>query len=301
MSAMEALISDDVALELSGRLCRLGDQWQELCAELQAAGYGNPSAIKRSALESLAETDENRARLRAYWREWSKERLAGLTGPMNVLKGKYPRNPAYRSTLMSQLRDDVATGKVKSEGLFLSPQIEPTEKRSMERGVDCPEFIQLHAEIKRARREAAAAHGLTDDLSFIISGELDRYKLLIERYRASLAPSGFTLDSHRKTGLVFRRLTSNKRWAFLMVDQSRAGTKTGSLSPSFALTLPKKAVLPELMGLSSVATFTPDDIVPWFRWSCGFDRDSYAEFCLAADSIACLTKLTYERIDNLLA
>jgi hypothetical protein len=101
--------------------------------------------------------------------------------------------------------------------------------------------------------------------------------------------------------VVFRKLTSDKRWAFLLADQSRDDVETGSLSPSFALTLPRKAVLPSTLSLNAAATFLPDDIVPRFRASCFFVKDSYAEFCLAADSIAFLARAVYMRVDRLVA
>lgn len=134
---------------------------------------------------------------------------------MSILEGKYPRNSVYRSALIARLRADVAAGKIKSEGQFKSPQIEPTLKRDIESGVDHPEFKHFLDESNRAQRAAASALGLLDDAEFGRLNERVRYDLLIERYRGSLVADGFTLDSHRKTGLVFRRLTSNQRWAFL--------------------------------------------------------------------------------------
>jgi hypothetical protein len=53
--------------------------------------------------------------------------------------------------------------------------------------------------------------------------------------------------------------------------------------------------------LSSAATFSPEDIVPQFQWSRGFARESYAEFCLAADTIVALAKIVFRRIDALLS
>jgi hypothetical protein len=296
-----ALISDDEARHLSSRLYPLGDQWQEICAELEASGYGAPSLVRRNAIESLAATEEGRARLHAYWREWARERLAGLTGPMSILRGKYPHVSAYRSELMALLRADLAAGKIKSEGPIVSPQIEPSLKRIIERGPDDPGAKWLHEEIKKTAQQAASALHLAERPDFAKQDASERYALLIERYRASLEPAGFTLDSHRRTGLMFRKLTSDKRWAFLLADQSKDDVDTGSLSPSFALTLPKKAVLPSAASLNAVATFSPDDIVPCFRTSCAFAKDSYAQFCLAADSIAFLAKTVYERVDRLLA
>jgi hypothetical protein len=116
-----------------------------------------------------------------------------------------------------------------------------------------------------------------------------------------LAPEGFTLDSHRKTGLVFRKATTNKRWTFLLVDQTRRLVASGILQAGFALTLPGKAVLPALASVSSVATFPPDAIVPEFQWSRTFASDSSSEFYLAADTITALTKIVFRRVDALLS
>lgn len=299
MKVTGVLITDEAAKELSSRLALLGDQWQEICAELNVAGYGTVSAASRSTIEALA-TAVDRARLYAYWREWAKERLAGLVGPINILRGSYPHVSAYRSDLMAILRADAAAGKLKSEGPIVSPQVEPTLKRHIEMLPDDPVAKQINEDIKNARQQAASSLQLAEMSEFAEFGASARYDLLIERYRAALEPVGFALDSHRKTGLVFRKLTSDKRWAILLVDESRGGVDTGMLSPSFALTLPKKAVLPSAVSLNAMATFSPDDLVPRFRASCMFAQDSYAQFCLAADSIAFLTRIVYPRLDALL-
>lgn len=300
MKVTGALITDEAAKELSGRLALLGDQWQEICAELNASGYGTPSAASRGTIEALAATADDRSRLYAYWREWAKERLAGLVSPINILRGRYPHVSGYRSELMAMLRTDAVAGKLKSEGPSVSPQIEPTLKRHIEMLPDDPVATQINEDLKKARQKAASSLQLAEVSEFAGFSASARYDLLIERYRAALEPVGFALDSHRKTGLVFRKLTSDKRWAFLLVDESRDGMDTGMLSPSFALTLPKKAVLPSAVSLNAVATFSPDDLVPRFRASCMFARDSYAQFCLAVDSIAFLTRVVHIRLDALL-
>lgn len=295
------LISDDEAQKLSARLCLLGDQWQEICAELDAAGYGLPSAVDRAAIAALAASDEARARLMAYWTEWAKERLAGLVGPINILLGRYPKSSTYRSELIAALRDDLIAGRGTAEGVIVSPQMEPTLKRYIERLPDDPAAKQVNEAIKETRRRAASLLFPEEMPSFKELDARARYELLIERYRAVLERANFALDSHRKTGLVFRKLTSDKRWSFLLVDQSRNGVDTGMLSAGFALTLPKKAVLPSAVSLNAVATFSPDDLVPRFRASTLFARDSYSQFCLAAASVAFLAKTVCARIDRLFA
>lgn len=295
-----AVITDEAAKDLSNRLALLGDQWQEICVELDAAGYGSPAAADRAVIEALSGSEEGRSRLYAYWREWAKERLAGLVGPINIFRGKYPKISAYKSELMATLRSEATSGKLVPEGQIVSLQIEPTLKRRIEILPDDPVAQQINESLKGARQQAASLLQLAEKPEFIGLNANARYEILIERYRAVLEPTGFTLDSHRKTGLVFRKLTADKSWAFLLVDQSRDGVDTGILSPSFALTLPKKAVLPNAVSLTAVATFSPEDLVPRFRASCIFDGDSYAQFCLAADSIAFLACIVYARLDALL-
>ena len=295
-----ALITDEIARDLSARLALLGDQWQEICEELDTAGFGTVAATDRASLYTLAASEADRLRLSAYWREWAKERLAGLVGPINILRGKYPKTSAYRSELIAALRNDASSGKLKSEGPIVSPQFEPTFKRYIEMLASDPIAQQFNENRNKSRRQAALLRYPAENPEFTRLGESARYDVLIERYRMVLEPAGFKLDSHRKTGLVFRKLTSDKRWAFLLVDESRDGVETGSLSPTFALTLPKKAVLPSAASLNAVATFSPSDLVPRFHVSCSFERDSYAQFCLAADSISFLATAVYRRLDALL-
>lgn len=294
------LISEADARWLSGRLCLLGEQGEEILAELLQAGYGLPVAASRLALEELAGTDARRYALRTYWREYAKERLAGLVGPMDILRGNLPKISAYRSEFLDKLRADAADGKLHSEGPINSPQIEPTIKQFVEMMPENPISEAAGRSTARAREQAAAGLGLVEDGRLAQLDPAARYKLLSERYLASLTAAGFTLDSHRKTGLVFRKITSDGRWAFLFVDDSMDGVRYGHLSTRFAITLPRKAVLPAALPLSAVATLPPEDIVPGFRAASGFARDSYPQFCFAADANAFLAKTVYARVDALL-
>ncbi|MFP5391913.1 MAG: hypothetical protein ACLGI6_10275 [Gammaproteobacteria bacterium] len=296
-----APIADEDARQLSSRLVRLGEQWHEICAELDVSGYGAPAAQQRAFIMSFARTEEDVIRLNNYWGEWAKERLAGLVGPVCNLQGRYPKVSAYRSNLMASLREAAAAGELKSEGRIVSPQIEPTLKRQVEMMPGDPVVMANHEALKRTIRQAALEKGLAERADFNMASAAARYDMLTERYRAALEPAGFRLDSHRKSGLVFRKLTSDQRWAFLLVDESRGEVDLGMLTPSFALTLPKKVVRPGLVWLNAVATFSPDDLVPGFRRSCMVASDSYAQLCLAADSISFLTRTVYKRLDRLLS
>lgn len=98
---------------------------------------------------------------------------------------------------------------LKSDGLIVSPQIEPTIKHYVEMMPDDPLAIQINEHVKQARRQAAADLSLPESPEFGSLGAKARYDLLIERYLACLLPARFKLDSHLKTGLVFRKLTSD--------------------------------------------------------------------------------------------
>lgn len=300
MAASGSLITEQDAPELSRRLFRLGDQQEEIFAELEQAGYGRPAAIVREAHEELAASADRRSQLRAYWREYAKERLAGLAGPMNVLRGDLPRVTAYRSDLLAKLRADALAGRLISESPIASPQIEPTVKRYVEMLPDDPFKRRVNDEIKGAHQKGVEGLKLREMPEFAGRNARARYELLIDRYLADLEPAGFKLDSHRKTGLVFRRLTSDGRFAFLFVDESQVGLEGGMLYTRFALTLPKKAVQPSSLPLSVVASFSAEDVVPGFGAVCWFARTSYAQFCLAADANAFLAQMMYERVNALL-
>lgn len=300
MNLTGSLIDSETAKSLSQKLYPLGDQVHDICAELDRAGYGEGARVVRQELEGLAATQDRVQQLRLYWSEYAKERIAGLLGPLNVLTGKLPKMAAYRSALLADLRARAAAGEFESDGPTKSPQIEPTMKRYIEMAQDDPFVVRTLDAVKRARREAVRKLSLPELEEFGRLAAKARYDLLIERYSASLFTEGFTLDSHRKTGVVFRRLTSDGRWAFIFVDDSRDGVDTGMLSVKFGLTLPKKAVLPSSLPSCVVASFSSDDIVPRFGAVRGFAAPSYAEFCLAADACAYLAQVLYRRVDALL-
>jgi len=300
MNLKGSLLDEEQARSLSQKLYRLGDQVSDICGELDQAGYGDPARAIRRELEVLAATKGGAQRLWLYWSEYAKERLAGLVGPMNVLEGKLPSLAAYRSAMLTDLRARAVAGELQSHGPIVSPQIEPTMKRYVEMLPDDPLAIRINGAVKQARKAAAQKLLLPELQEFTRLPAKARYDLLIDRYSASLLVDGFTLDSHRKTGVVFRRLTSDGRWSFVFVDDSRDGVGVGMLSIRFGLTLPKKAVLPNSLPATVAAAFAADDIVPGFSSVRGFATPSYAEFCLAADACAYLARTLYRRIDALL-
>lgn len=295
-----ALLSFDEARALSARLYHLAEQCPRIWDELDESGYGRPARIFREAIRELAGDDNAYERVVLYWIEFAKERLAGLVGPMDVLAGDIPKVAAYRSPLLEELRRDARAGRLKSAGPIVSPQVEPTLKRYVEMLPDDPFKTQLVERVKRARKEAAGVLELHERGDIPALSAKERYDLLVERYSTKLMSSGFGLDSHRKHGVVYRRTTADARWAFVFIDESRDGMDGGRLETRMAITLPKKAILPGAAAMTSVATFSPADLVPGFGYVCGFDRRSYAELCLACDANAELAKSTYLRLNELL-
>jgi hypothetical protein len=195
-----ALISDKDAWWVSERLALLGGQMDEICEELLAAGYGKPAAADRAAISALAATQEERSRLHAYWREWAKERLAALAGPVDIYRGKYPMCSAYRSTFLADLRNRAAELHSSSHGAFLSPQIEPTLKRYIESLPNDPARQRANEQTKLARQHAVDALHLVERPDFMGLTAGAKYQLLLERYVSSLKADGFKLDSSRKGG-----------------------------------------------------------------------------------------------------
>jgi hypothetical protein len=298
-------ISDDEAKALSRRLSEFGDQTREISAELDGRGYGSPAAVKRRFIEGLAIDSEARDRLRLYWSEYAKERLSCLSGPVNIPRGRYPRICEYRSEFIAKLRDELAKSTVRPEGTIASPQIEPTYKRFVERETSAKQLREMATAIENARIDAASALGLeecAEFTKFIHSGGRDKLcEALVARFSANLVPAGFAVDSHVENGLVCRKSLRGCELDFVLIFQYGGALMTGVLYPMFALAPVGRKVLPGRVYASSVATFSPEVIVPEFYESCAFARDSYAQFCLAVDSIACLCKIAFGRIEKVLS
>jgi hypothetical protein len=301
MKRQNGLVSESIAKDLSVRMSRLGECIDEIFYAVVQAGYGEPIIVAIAALDEIASTQEAKGRLREYWREYARERLSALKGPLDLLRGQFPEVMTYRSKLLDSLREDAVAGRLISNSRFPSPHIEPTLKRWTEIPALDPSAVKENEAVKGARRRAAAAQGLSEDASFRSMSDKERYLLLIQRYSRSLIAAGFKLDSTRRSGLVFRKLTSDKRWAFLMVDQSQEDVGTGSLSVRFGITLPRKAVHPAMLPLSAVATFSPNDICPCFRVAQEFASESLSQFYLAADACTYLTRLVYDRLNPLIS
>jgi hypothetical protein len=301
MANDSAVLPFNEAQALSEQLHTLGEQCASIWAELSENGYGEPSSIIREAHLELAQKNGDREQLLQYWVEYAKERLAALVGPMDIVGGQIPKVSAYKSPLLTRLRNEAKAGRLKSRGPIVSPQIEPTVKRYVELLPDDPLRLAVAERVRAARRRAVRTLGLEDLPDFADLSAKARYELLLKRYQSSLEPTGFTMDSHRRYGAVFRKITTDQRWAILMVDESREGVEGGRLDTRMAITLPKKAVLPGSIHLSAAATFSPIDLVPGFGATCTFDRTSFAEFCFATDANSFLARSVSSRIEKLLA
>jgi hypothetical protein len=293
-----SLISSSASRALSSKLCQLADECPEIWNELDESRHGLPARTFRDAIREFSGEEAYGSVVR-YWIEYAKERLASLVGPMDILAGKLPAVTAYRSAFLDGLRNDAKAGCLKSVGTIVSPQIEPTLKRYVELLPDDPFRKDVLERIRKARRDAVSALSLTERTDFVALKAKERHQLLIERYSQTLEPAGFRLQSRRK-GAVYRKNVSDAPWALVFIDESQDGVEGGLLATRMALTLTKKAVLAGAVPLSSVATFSPLDIVPGFGASCGFERASYAQFGLACDANSELALTVYRRLNRLL-
>lgn len=296
-------LSEAEAKLLSSQIYPLGGQCSELWRELECAGYGEPIRVQRQVLRELAGSAEKYAHLECYWTEYAKERLAGLSGPMNILKGELPQFSAYRSEFLEKLREDVRAGLLKSEGSIVSPQIEPTLKRYVEMPPDAPARVAARNGIREARKRAAFALRLQEIADFYSWSADKRYDALVARYRGHLQAAGFSVGPMRKHGVVFRKPTSDARWSFVFVDESREGVVAGhgALESTIAIIPPVADVVPRAVELRAAVAFQPDVLIYGFRAASGFDKDSYAQLLLACDANAFLAQSVYTRIDKLLS
>lgn len=284
------------------KVALLGDQMQEIISELGQAGYDDVAAAERAWIETFASTKEDLDQLYSYWREFAKETLAGRVNPKT---NRYPNFPTYRSEFITSLRNKALSELQLEQSPPYSIEIEPTLRRFYQSSIDAPNFenyIKNHLQnTNKIRQELVHRHRLPEIQEFTTYDRDTKYGLLIERYKEKLTPAGFVLDKRsRKKGFSFRKLTTDKRWAILFVDHSWDRIENGVIVPIFAITLPKQAVVPEYVVDVGSAFFAPKILVPGFLYTCGFDRTSYAQFCLAADSISFLVQSVYKRLNALL-
>lgn len=286
-------ISGELARKLSSRLAPIGDQIYDIWSDLDRAGYGATSAIVRASYLAQAVTPEASSQLHSYWRELAKEILAALNPPFDFFRGHLPEHSSYRSELLDTLRanaPNLPSGNIKTR------QIEPTIKRYIE-SIPNAQSLLVRQKAPESRRVAAKMLGLAERSEFGKERAAKRYQLLIDRYSSKLLPFGFVLDPSSELGLVYRKATENKKWDFIFADGCRDSITAGRLSPAFGITTPNSEVLGDNIACTTAASFDPEVIVPGFIYSLTFAADSYAEFCLAADSSAYLCRNLFKRIE----
>jgi hypothetical protein len=301
---MSQLISDADAKVLSRKLAEFGDQAPAITAELDNSAYGRPAALARGRIEAFAKSAEALDSLRTYWREYAKERLASLAGPVNIPRGRYPRVCEYRSDIIKKMRERVALALIRGDEGVASPQIEPTLKQFVEKILDAKQLRELAVESEKTRINASSALGLQESEEFAKLVRAGRKDFLGDsiatRFVSQLAPAGFIVDSRMENGLVCRKQLGRVDLDFALVFEYGGGLLAGALYPLFSLTLRGMTLTPGKIHGESVATFSPETIVPEFRASCVFTPDSFAQFCLAIDSIAFLTKIVCSRLEEVL-
>jgi hypothetical protein len=284
------------AKELSQKIWRLGEQIYEIWDDLNQAGYGEVSATVREGYYAMAGSLEAQADLKEYWREQAKEGLASLVR-WKHLRHEPSEICAYRSPLLELLRSRAHTLPI---GVVSSPQIEPTIKRYLETAPH--EFgNHVHSKTLAIQARIAGMQGAETWKGDAATSNAGRYAALKERYLHKLEHKGFHLDPFPEQGIVFRKSTSNQAWQFIFEDYCVKSIRTGRIYPAMALVTPNAAVIPGHLCHTACAWIDLELLVPGFSYSTGFDRRSYGEFALAADTAAFLCNDVFDRLDALLS
>jgi hypothetical protein len=290
-------LARDAAKELSQKIWPLGDQIYEIWDDLNQAGYGEVSATVREGYYAMAGSPEAQADLKEYWREEAKEGLASLVR-WRHLRHEPSEICAYRSLLLALLRSRAHTLPIGV--LIKSPQIEPTIKRYLEAVPN--EFAdRVHLKTRAIKASVAGMRGAGTWKADAATSNAGRYAALKERYLQKLEHKGFHLDPFPEQGIVFRKSTSNQAWQFIFEDCCGKSVRIGSIYPTMALVTPNAAVIPGHLYHTACAWIDLELLVPGFSYSTGFDRRSYGEFALAADTAAFLCNDVFDRLDALLS
>jgi hypothetical protein len=261
---------------LSAALIEVAEQIEDIWAELASHGYDRPGAIVRAAQEALAEQVSSVRGLRDYWRELAKVEVTALDGPAGC----------YQSPLITALRSRAPVH-------LPAAQIEPAIRAW---ATSAALIDRVWETVKDARRDEARASGIADRPGFAGLGWRERNTLLRERYVLRLADHGFKVGQ-RGSLLLAERRTGDGKFVFTLVDRSKDGSEGGVAGKLFAVTRPGAQITVREPEAVSLALFYPSQLVPGFDYSLGYERDSYPEFCLAADNMACLTAILFRRLD----
>ncbi|MFC5549016.1 hypothetical protein [Massilia aerilata] len=296
MSRKPPPVSDADRWELSRAMLALAEQAEEIRDELTAQGYDRPGAIVREAQLALADRVASRQGLLDYWREYAKEDLSALDSPIDILRGHYAAPWGYRSALIADLRSKAHL--LPAGELIQSPQIEPAFKAWLETVFEpgTPQHDAWLAGLE-ARRQAVASSGEPERPEFAALDTRVRMALLRERYMRTLAPAGFRLVAPSRRFSHFQRLAANGKYVFSLLDDSFAKGAWGKLRCRFAITWPGTGITSADLFPIRLSAFDPGVVVPDFQYSTGYRRDSWGEFCLAIDTVACLTAILFRRLD----
>lgn len=284
-------VTDADRHQLSKAFLALAEQVEDIWEELAVNGHDIRGAVVRAAQEELAEEVSSKRQLRDYWREMAKEELAALDSPLDIRKGYYVAPYCYRSNLIDELR--------KAAQLLpeLPVQLEPSDRAWQQPWTrDSPKFRTW--EVARGiGREAAQRAGEPPCEQFLVADWRERMRLQRERYALRLSNEGFRLASPSRSFTMFERRTTDNKYVFHLIDDSSANLSFGSLSIQFAVTWPGTRISSARLFANRMIAFRPDQIAPNFRYSCSFDRDSWAQFCMAVDDVSFLTTILFRRLD----
>lgn len=296
MSRKPPPVTDADRWELSRAMLAVAEQAEEIRAELVSHGYDGPGAIVRAAQLDFAARVASREGLLAYWRELAKEQLSALDAPIDSLRGHYVAPYGYRSSLIAELRSKAHLLPSGPHGS--SPQIEPAYKAWVEQnGMTYEDKQGLVERTRKFTRDAAAVLDVPAMPEFARLDWRSRMGLLRERYAQSLEADGFRLVAPSRGFTHFQRRTSNSKYVFSLLDDSANRLSSGRIECQFALTWPGTPIVSARLFALRLAAFRPEQLVPEFRWSCCFERDSWTEFCLAIDTLAFLTGSLFRRLD----
>jgi hypothetical protein len=282
--------------ELSRAMLALGGQVEEIWDELAAQGFDRPGAIVREAQLSLADRVASRQGLLDYWREYAKEDLSALDSPIDILRGHYVAPWGYRSALIADLRSKahlLPGGEVGP-----SPQIEPAFKAWVEAmagpGTEKNRAWEAGREAVRQTVENAGEAAYPE---FAVLDARERMALQRERYMNTLEPAGFRLVAPSRRFSHFQRRMTNGKYVFSLLDDSFSKGASGRLRCRFAVTWPGTQITSADLFSIRLAAFDPGLVVPNFHYSCRYEPDSWSEFRLAIDTVACLTTILFRRLD----
>jgi hypothetical protein len=276
---------------LAELLLGVSDGLENVLNELNAAGVASATTVARRTVAGLA-TGEDPCTVYEYWRECRHERLAALKGPMNLLERIFPPNAGYRSKLLDDLYERASrrpeSDRVQSRALHTA------EQQMDVLPLGAPFFLAMRAECHRLLAEGASSlreqYGIPEHASITRAA-------LVDLYSTFLGEIPVTKDEFRGIA-VFSRIAPGSPYRLSLVDDSRLdGCVIDSLDVSYVITDASSKLSPRHLQHAKLASFTPNDLLPYFRYSITFHSQSFAEFASAVFAVAMLTKKLFERFN----